>query len=237
MSDKPNQIAVKIAAVCSVPRLGWQDHFGSIFRALNRTGIHLSWYTTAFWHKGIQQGFNGAMDSDWILSLDYDTVFDHHHVEQLLAVFGNNPGMDALAAIQPRRGNGAPLMTVKDEKGNKLHSCQGNTPIKAYTAHFGFTLFRTSALKTFPKPWFHSETDENDEWGDMCVDPDIWFWKKWAEHGKTLYVDPRIRVGHLEVLVSVLDDHMIQRYVPVSQWRKLHSDEGEQALETTETKG
>ncbi len=58
-----------------------------------------------------------------------------------------------------------------------------------------------------------------------------------SECGKTLYVDPRVRVGHLEVMVSHLDDHMIQRYVPVSQWRKMHSDEGPACLEDNETKG
>lgn len=236
LTPPANSISVRIAAVCSVPRLGWQDHFGSIFRALAPHNIHLSWYTTAFWHKGIQQGFNQQIDADWILSLDYDTVFDHVHVQQLLAVFGNNPGMDALAAMQPRRGTGAPLMTVKDAKGNKVTAAPANGPIKAYTAHFGFTLFRTKALKEMPKPWFQGEPDAENEWGDLCVDPDIYFWKKWAECGKTLYVDPRVRVGHLEVLVSHLDDHMIQRYVPVSQWRKMHSDEGPACLEENETR-
>ncbi len=159
LEEKPKQISVRIAAVCSVPRLGWQDHYGSIFRALTPHGIHLSWYTTAFWHKGIQQGFNQQLNADWILSLDYDTVFDHIHVQQLLATFGNNPGMDALAAMQPRRGTGAPLMTAKDEAGKKLTVAPANGPIKAYTAHFGFTLFRTAALRDMPKPWFQGVPD------------------------------------------------------------------------------
>lgn len=231
------EISVKIEAIASVPRLGWQDNFGSVFRMLSKSGIALSWYTTAFWHKGIHQAFVRAVDGgvDWILSLDYDTVFDVHHLEHLLAVFGNNPQMDALAAIQPRRGTGAPLMTVKNEKGEKVHQCQGNFPIKAFTAHFGFTLIRCSALKAFPKPWFIGEPDADGDWGETCIDPDIYFWKKWAEHGKTLYVDPRCRVGHLEVLVSTLDDHMVQRFIPVSQWREMHADDG-QELGKTETK-
>jgi hypothetical protein len=233
----PTVHAVKVAAVCSVPRLGWQDHFGSIFRALSPHNMVLSWFTTAFWHKGISQAMKREILADWILVTDYDTVFDYHHISQLLSVFGNNPHMDALAAMQPRRGNGAPLMTAKDGDGNKLKESPANGPIKAYTAHFGCTLIRTSALRDLPKPWFLGVPDENLEWGDLCVDPDIYFWKKWAECGKTLYVDPRIRVGHLEVMVSHMDEHMIQRYVPVSQWRAMHSDEGSQALETTETKG
>jgi hypothetical protein len=241
MSDAaPKTLEVKIEAVMSVPRLGWQDTFGCAHRALSAHGIYLSWYTTAFWHKGIQQGFNGAIKNgaDWILSLDYDSVFDENHVAHLLAVFGNNPKMDALAAIQPRRGSGAPLMSVKDASGKRLTQCYGDRPVKAYSAHFGFTLFRTAALKTFPKPWFIGQPDAQGEWSDVCIDPDIHFWVEWAKAGKTLYVDPRCRVGHLELMVSYLDENMEQHHMAVSKWRSQHAPaEAGNSLEQNETKG
>lgn len=229
--------SARIAAICSVPRLGWQDHFGSVQRALHPLGIQVAWYTTAFWHKGISKAIKDCLNADWILSLDYDTVFDHIHAKQLIKVFQENPTFDALAAMQPRRGTGAPLMVVKDATGKKVAKCSGNEPVKAYTAHFGFTLFRTAALRTFPKPWFNAIPDADGEWGDLCTDPDIDFWKKWSEAGKTLYVDPRIRVGHLEVLVSYQDEHMQQHYMPVSEWRAKHPDEWNNSIEQTETRG
>lgn len=236
----PKTLAVKIEAVMSVPRLGWQDTFGCAHRALSACGIQLSWYTTAFWHKGIQQGFNGAMKTgaDWILSLDYDSCFNERHLEHLLAVFGNNPNMDALAAIQPRRGNGAPLMSVKDEAGKRMTQCTGEKPVKAYSAHFGFTLFRTAALKSFKKPWFIGQPDADGEWSDTCIDPDIHFWVEWAKQGKSLYVDPRCRVGHLELMVSYLDENMEQHHMAVSKWRQQHAPaEAANSLEQNETKG
>lgn len=239
-TPKPKTLQVKIEAVCSVPRLGWQDHFGCVQKALQQNGINLSWYTTAFWHKGIQQGFNGAIKAgaDWILSLDYDTVFDPHQLAFMLAVFGNNPGMDALAAIQPRRGTGMPLMSVKNAKGQTVSQCYGDKPIKAYSAHFGMTLFRTAALKTFQKPWFQAVPDKDGEYSDAGIDPDIDFWVKWAAAGKTLYVDPRVRIGHLEVMVSYLDENMEQHHMAVSKWRAQHNpSEAENSLEQQETRG
>jgi hypothetical protein len=91
--------------------------------------------------------------------------------------------------------------------------------IKATTAHFGLTLLRVDALRTVPKPWFKAEPDASGEWGNDRLDDDIWFWHVWRKAGHTIYVDPEVRIGHLEVMVSEFDESMKVRRMHVDKWR------------------
>lgn len=230
---------VRIHAVASVPRLGFNDHFACMLGMFTSLGIPWISYTGAFWNKCTQNAINDICNEvDWILVTDYDTLATAFQLQILMKTFAQNPNMDALAAMQPRRGNGAPLMTVRDEKGRFQMQVQGETPIKCYTAHFGLTLIRSKSLLDVPKPWFLGVPDKSGEWGPESVDPDIYFWKKWADAGKTIYTDPNCRIGHLEVMCSIFDDFMIQRHIPVTRWRELYTPtQYETALEKQETKG
>ena len=225
-----SEIKTRIAAVASIPRMGFQDHFGCLMAMLHQHGIPYFAYSGAFWHKGIQNALmDTAKTADWILCTDYDTVATAYQLDILLKTFGNNPHMDALAAFQCRRGTGTPLFTVKDEKTGKFRTnivCE--EPIKAYTAHFGLTLIRTKSLLEMPKPWFLSVPDDKGEWGSESTDADIYFWKKWAELGKTLYVEPNCRIGHMELMVSQPDDFMLQRHMSITRWRELFMPGGQE---------
>jgi hypothetical protein len=226
-----------IAAIMSVPRLGWQDHYGSAHKALSDLGISAAFYTGAFWQKCMQQGFEDHLAAEWLLCLDYDSLFNVTQLKRLLRTFLKNPHFDALAALQPRRGDGVPMMWVNDENGNRVTEVSGTEPTKASAAHFGMTVIRTAALKAIPKPWFMSTPSAAGEWDKNAVDADIYFWKKWEEHGKTLYVDPNVRVGHLELMVSLFDEFMIQRHVPIAKWRDMYLEDGKHGLEKKETRG
>lgn len=231
---------VKIHAIASIPRLGFQDAFAAMTGMFSSLGIPWISYTGAFWNKCTQNALNDLInDVDWILATDYDTVATAFQLQILMKTFAQNPHMDALAAMQPRRGNGAPLMTVKDEKtGRFLMQVVGEAPIKCYTAHFGLTLIRTKALRDLQKPWFLHVPDDKGEFGPASVDPDIYFWKKWAEAGKTLYTDPNCRIGHLEVMVSIFDDFMVQRHISATRWRELYCpSQYDNSLEKQDTKG
>lgn len=236
-NEKPEDITPTIAAIMSVPRLGWQDHYSSSQKALNSIGMQASYYTGAFWHKCMQQGFEDWLAAEWILCLDYDTLFNTTQLKMLLRRFLKNPQYDALTALQPRRGDGVPLMWVNDKDGKRVTEVSGTEPVKASAGHFGMTLIRTAALKTMPKPWFMSTPSPSGDWGKDSVDADIYFWKKWAEHGKSLYVDPCIRIGHLELMVSIFDDFMVQRHIPINRWRDLYNEDGKNSLEKQETRG
>jgi hypothetical protein len=133
-----------------------------------------------------------------------------------METFGNNTGIDALAALQVRRNGENPLMTCGKSTGIQTDF----TPILVTTAHFGLTLIRTSDLRDVAKPWFKSEPDEQGEWGSDRMDDDIWFWHQWRASGKNIYVDPKVRIGHVEETVSYFGEDLTARRTSVPQWRE-----------------
>lgn len=210
---------IKILGVMSVPRVGWNDAWMSINRALNPLRIPVETFNGVFWGQCMQRSFEKALNSgvDWLLCIDYDSMITAQHVDQLLGHFGENPEIDALAALQCRRGNEeTPLMTAMGKTGIDVDG----RPIKVTTAHFGLTLIRTECLRDLPKPWFKAEPDSKGEWGKDKLDDDIWFWHQWRLAGKTIYVAPDVRIGHLQLMVSEFDEHMQPRHVHVTDWRK-----------------
>ena len=212
-SDK----AIKIAAVMSIPRIGWNDSWGSVLEALSPFRIPVRRFTGVFWGQCMQRVFNDCVrdDLDWILTIDYDSMFTAQHVDKLIGRFGENPHIDALAPLQCRRADDFPLVTCL---GKQEVETNGEA-IKATTAHFGLTLLRVDALRTVPKPWFKAEPDASGEWGNDRLDDDIWFWHVWRKAGHTIYVDPEVRIGHLEVMVSEFDESMKVRRMHVDKWR------------------
>jgi len=146
-------------------------------------------------------------------------MFGVKHVDKLLHTFGQRADIDALAALQSRRGTPFPLMTT-----GQIRTEVDGEPIKVASAHFGLTLIRVDALKDIPKPWFFAKPDANGEWGDDRLDDDIWFWHQWRLAGKTIYVAPEVSIGHLEVMVAEFDEDLQPRHVYVPAWREKHCE-------------
>lgn len=217
----------RIAAVASLPRLGWNDAWGVIFEALASRGIPIRRASGAFWGQCIQRLFTDVANEniDWLLAIDYDTLFTSRHLTRLLAWFSgqtkvNNssrqfPGCDAIAALQAHRGEPRPLMT----KQGVTQTEWDGFPIEVDTAHFGLTLISVEALKKVPKPWFKEEPDELGEFGPERIDSDIWFWRQWKAAGNNLFVAPDVRVGHLQVSVREFDEKLQFQTTSVKDWR------------------
>ena len=210
---------IKIRAVMSVPRIGWNDAWMSINRALNPLKIPVETFNGVFWGQCMQRAFEKCLVDgvDWILCIDYDSMITSQQVDRMLGYMGEHPEIDALAALQCRRGNEeSPLMTVMGKTELEITG----TPIKVTTAHFGLTLIRAECLKDVAKPWFFTQPDEKGEYGSDRLDDDIWFWHQWRLAGKSIYVAPDVRIGHLQLMVSVFDEQMQPQHVHVSDWRK-----------------
>lgn len=230
-------ITVKIKAICSVPRLGFQDHFGSMHDTLLKFQIPLGWYTGAYWDKCIEKALSDTVDQvDYILCLDYDTLATPQHLRRMLETMVGNPHIDALASNQPRRGTGLPLWTIRGISGEIRLESTG--PIKVSTAHFGFTMIRAAALKSLSRPWFDRKIGADGTLGgEGAIDPDIAFWLKWADEGKSLYVDSSVCVGHIEAMVSYFkhvvnpagECELVQAYMSCSEWRTLYGGRGSMA--------
>lgn len=197
----------KVVAVMSVPRLGFQDNMFSAMGTLPKLGIELLKTTGAFWGQCLTRAMNEAIASgaEWILTLDYDSVFNRQHVELLLGAAQRHPHADAIVPIQAHRSNATPLMTIKGADGKPLASVTADlfAPelTQVSTAHFGLTLIKVSSLHKLPKPWFWGQPGVDGEWGDDRLDDDVYFWKQWEKTGLSVYQANRVAIGHLELMV------------------------------------
>lgn len=198
----------KVAAVMSMPRLGFTDNFMSAQTALHKLGIEVRPFVGAFWGQCLERGLEmlASEGVDGILAIDYDTVFTAQNVNTLLRLMLLHPEADAICPLQSARGWSSPLMTMELPDGMSAErvpkSFFDGDLTKLRTGHFGCTLIRAKALKDLPRPLIWSKPAPDGTWGDGRVDDDIFFWRQWAEHGKTLFNANRVVVGHLELMIK-----------------------------------
>lgn len=198
----------KIAAIMSMPRLGFTDNFMCAHTALTKLGIEVRPFVGAFWGQCLERGFEMliAEGFDAVLTIDYDTVFTAQNVNTLVRLMLLHPEVDAICPLQSARGWNSPLMTMELPEGmdpNKVPKTHFDSDmVQLRTGHFGLTLIRTASLKDIPKPWLWSKPAPDGSWNDGRVDDDIYFWRQWAANGKTLFNANRVVVGHLELMIK-----------------------------------
>ncbi len=211
---------VRVACAMSVPRLGWQDHMFCWARGLLPYGIAPVRLEGAFWGQCLERVLTDMVEQDadpkapplWILTLDYDSVWEADAVPRLLT-YAVASDFDVVAAIQMKRRTEEPLFTMTMPDGSRAgevrrdHFVYHNI-VECNTAHFGLTLIRAAALKKMPHPWFLGTPDEDGKWGDGRTDDDIHFWKVAKEAGVKCGVCPRVVLGHAEVWLKWPDKHM-----------------------------
>ncbi len=224
MPDEPEMRDVKIAALLSVPMVGWNPHWGCVESALRPFGIPLRLGYGAYWHQTMQNLLEECCNDglDWALTLDYDTMFTANDLNGLIGRFGRNPEMDALCALQCKRGeDDCPLASVGDSTSIEI----GPGAVEVKTAHFGMTLFRLDALRQVPMPWLLGVPNENGSYKSTAAgrkDADIYFWHHFRAHGKRAFMDPHVPIGHLMAMVACYDEHLKVKYEHVTKWRREH---------------
>jgi len=197
-----------VSAVMSIPRLGFQDNFFAAFQAFLPLKIGLKKVSGAFWGQCLERGMEQTVEegAGAILTLDYDSVFTVDDVRRLCELFAAHPEIDALAPVQIHRHTPYPMMTIQGDDGKNrdkvaMEELQQEL-LQVTTAHFGLTLIRTEKLKAMKKPWFHSRPGPDGRWDEGRVDDDIWFWRWWHKLGNTLYLAPRVVIGHAELMIG-----------------------------------
>lgn len=200
-------LPLKVAAVMSVPRLGFMDNFFCAFQALMPLRIPIRKHTGAYWEQCIERAIMESLEAeqpDLILTLDYDTIFTAENVAAMVRIMAEHPEIDALAPLQASRSLELPMMTVPGPDGAPLAHLEQSEFAKVTmplgTAHFGCTLLRASALRACPHPWFCSKPGKDGTWTDH-LDADIAFWKMWAANKKTLHQANRVVIGHCELMI------------------------------------
>jgi hypothetical protein len=213
MGTKSAPISVAIRCAMSVPTLGFQSNFFCWAQALAPLGINPTKYDGAFWGQCLERTMTGMVDTcDFILTLDYDSAFTKNNVIDLIHLITSHPEADAVAAMQLKRGDNMPLFTMRDGEDKivtRISSDDLNVPLlKVATAHFGLTLIRCSALKTMPHPWFWGQPNQSGMWEGDRTDDDIYFWHKWQEQGKSVYLAPKTVIGHGSYMLCFPDMNM-----------------------------
>lgn len=208
---------MKIAAFMTAPR--YEAVYGRtiIDSSLRALGIPLNVSGGVFYGQCMQKMLNEAIAAgmEYAVTVDFDSVFTAGNLSQLLHYISSRDDIDAITAIQSRRGGKFPLFTVE---GKSTIECDG-TPFKVTTAHFGLTVLKLAKLATVEKPWFWSKPTEDGEWEqNKSTDDDIWFWRQWEKAGLSVWVDPQCRIGHLEEVISSYDDEMNHRFEYPKDW-------------------
>ena len=197
---------VKVAAFMTAPRYENTWCRNVIEAALKTAKIPLVISGGVFYGQCMERMLFDAINAgvEMAITVDGDSVFTATDVKHLLSRITYNDEIDALAALQCRRGGIYPLMTLGDPNAEQCEF--DGDPMRVKTAHFGLTAIRLDKLKTVPNPWFWSRPDDENTWFGNKVDDDIWFWKQWESAGHTVYVDPQVSIGHLEEVVSRYDE-------------------------------
>ena len=177
-----------------------RDYIDAAFRGAR---IPLQDSQGVFYGQCMQRMLNSAIEKEVDIAVfcDGDSLFTDRDIMRLLETLESNPHIDALASMQIRRGSKIMLASIKGQSTAEV----SGEPLRVSTAHFGLTAIDLRKLKDVPKPWFWSQPDEDNEWGDLRIDDDIWFWKQWEKAGNTVYIDPQTRIGHMEEMVVMVE--------------------------------
>lgn len=194
-----------VLAILSAPRHGPTLHHRQASFALGKLGIPYLICLGAYWHQVLAEQMEAALEvptCKWILTLDYDTIFRAEDVLELYRLAHAWDDVDAVAALQMKRGRPYALFGKKKADGTNetlMAAAQlDRNLIPVTTAHFGLTLFKADSLRKLPRPWFVGKPGKTGRYVDEDrIDPDVQFWLDWADAGMKLYMAPRVPIGHL----------------------------------------
>lgn len=218
-----------VHAIMSLPRVSWTETFSLILETCCSLQIPFTKSTGVFWDQGLQRMMSdlvAAGKTKYILTFDYDSIFEVRDVVRLHQIMESNPDIDVLCPIQIGRDRDEVLLSVLDKNGKPRNQVDSDElfadAIDIGHGHFGMTLIRTDALRAVPKPWLWGQPNKEGDWTEGRMDPDIYFWKKLREHGRRVCATPKVRLGHLQLVVSWPTDDLALRH----QYVNRYMDEG-----------
>ena len=213
---------LKVGGFMTAPRYEAVYARNIIENAFKCTGIPLTVSGGVFYGQCMQMMFEDAIKKgiEIAVTVDFDSLFTQADLMRLIRNLVENPAIDALASLQSRRGMRFPLLT----RGQDTEIATDGSPFLVSTAHFGLTAIRLDRLKDIPLPWFWSKPTSKGHWQhdddatDRKMDDDIWFWHQWAQHGRTVAVDPSVSIGHLEEVVACFDETGKHQFMYTKEW-------------------
>ena len=212
---------VKVQAIMTAPRYENTWCRTVIESALRQLKVPLNVALGVFYGQNMQRMMNDAIDKvDYLVTIDFDTAFTADQLHRLISISAQER-LDALCGMQIKRG-------VKNMLGFKAGATSAKWdgyPIQLDAAHFGLTVISTESLRKVAKPWFFCQPDEDGDWGEGRIDSDVWFWKQWKDAGNKLFMDPGVRLGHMEEMIVIHDENMEPQHLYPKDWEKMMQDE------------
>lgn len=197
-----------VAAVMSLPRVAWTETLCHTLEVVSKLRIPFVKSTGVFWGQCLERMLRKCMDEGqkYALTIDYDSIFDVRDVVRLWQIMESNPDIAALCPLQIGRDRDALLLNLVDKDGRPRQSVTAEDfyeeAVDIKNGHFGLTLIRLEALRDIPHPWFIGVPNEAGRWDDNRTDDDIYFWHKLRSHGKRVCATPKVRLGHLQLVIT-----------------------------------
>lgn len=208
---------LKVCAAMTMPRLSFATLWPHQMQALNACGIPLLTDNSVFVDQGFQRCFEMAHEVgfEYLLAIDYDSVFRADDVCRLVQLLMSVPELDVVVAPQARRNKPDQVLMFQLHPTERVLQCftKQPEPVKAdlipiYAGCFGLSLFRLERVVTIPKPWFVNIPDSQGGYGEQRIDADMYFWKKFQEHGLQAAAAAGVRIGHLQECITwVMPDY------------------------------
>lgn len=212
-------------AAMSMPRLAFTDNLFSVME-LVKMGVDVRKATGAFWEQSLSRLFELAIaeDYEFVLTIDYDTVFKPVDVKHMIRMMVRTPEAAAIFPVQYRREQDQLLLGVPGcEDGQASNEIFRNQLVPAELGHFGLTLVRVSALKAIPQPWLWSQPNSEGRWAEGAMDADIYFWNKLRANGLRMFCASRVVIGHIQQMITWPG----RDYVPVHQYVTTYMGHGD----------
>lgn len=207
---------IDVAAAMSTPRLGFLSTMDSIISSLQPFNIQLARGEGAFWSQTLTRAIEKLLDTtsaDYILTIDYDSMFGPREIAQLVMLMYENPDVDVIVPMQQKREGGELLASTQGE----VNLSDPLLPLRY--GHFGLTLFKRDVFERLPRPWFYEKPDPNGGWDEGRIDADIGFWKNCEDNGIRVMLATDVVIGHLELVVTVPDVQLRPLYMSVNSYR------------------
>lgn len=221
---RPEKSVPGLYACMAAPRYGVVAHFQCYAKALWPLKIPTQILQGCFWWQHLTTAMENqlAQGAKYVLTLDFDTIFDSQDVLELYRLMEAYPEVDAICAVQAKRGAEHALFNLIGEDGKpktKVYKAEFTTNlIRAATGHFGLTIFRGDSLRSQPKPWMCPRPNQDGRWEDGQRDADMTFWDNWLAAGKSLYLANKVVVGHIEEFITWPNEEFKPIYQPVKEW-------------------
>ena len=226
--DERHKKRLSVAAIMSVPRLGFMDNLFCVMESLIPHNIPIQKIQGAFWGQCIERGIQTQIDigADAILTIDYDTVFTAEDIGLLIKLMEEHPECDAIVPLQVGRSGMKGLLSLKTKSGQLMDRVP--EPVlkqelaQICSGHFGLTLLRTSSLIKLPHPWFLDQPASDGQWGAGRIDADIGFWQKMERAGMKVFSANGVVLGHLELVVTWPDNALNPIHQAIPDYQKDH---------------